>query len=233
MPETEEDPRPDADHGAGVRGASGAQEHEREREHDHDHAHDHGHEHEHEHEHGHDHDHDHDHTLLSERLPEGLWRVSPESSEVNFRARTFFGLLPVNGYFGDFAGELRVDADGHGEGFLTVDTNSIHTGIERRDQHLRSADFFHALAHPEMSFSVSAVEASGQEHLNMSGTLTLRTRELALAFPVYAILHGDHLHIEGRVQIDHHGAGLGWKRPGLVGARVRADVALTLNPATA
>jgi polyisoprenoid-binding protein YceI len=210
-----------------------------EERHERDHGHDrHEDDHDHDHDHGDDHDHaghdhaGHDHTLITDRLPEGLWRVDPESSEVNFKARTLFGLVPVSGFFEGFGGELRIDAEGNAEGTLTVETGTLHTGIARRDKHLLSKDFFHAVEHPHMTFKVDGIEVSGQEHLNVTGSLSLRTSDLALSFPVFAILHGDHLHIEGQVVIDRHSVGLRWGSSGMVGRSVRADVALTLNPAT-
>ena len=187
-----------------------------------------GHEHDH---HGHDHDHDHgdhDHSLIVDRLPAGLWTVDASSSEVNFRTRSMW-IIPVNGYFKRFSGELQVDQDGHAKGNLVVETTTLATGINRRDEHLRTADFFHVTQHPHMVFALEKLEPTGEDHLQLSGSLTIRDRSIPLSFPVYAIRHGDHLHIEGRAQIDHRQAGLGWAKPGLVGSKVRADVALTLH----
>jgi len=176
------------------------------------------------------HEHDHDHTLITDRLPEGVWRVDPGSSEVNFKARTIFGLVPVNGYFEAFEGELTVDGRGHATGSLVVDTTTIVTGIARRDQHLRSADVFDVQQYPRMPFTLEAVQSSGQDHLNLTGSLKIRETLIPLTFAAYAIQHGDHLHIEARVRIDHHAAGLSWGRFGMVARTARADVALTLNP---
>jgi polyisoprenoid-binding protein YceI len=195
-------------------------------EHDHDHEH-HGHDHEHD---GHDHDpdHDHDHALIVDRLPEGHWTVDQHGSEVLFKARALFGLLPVAGIFQEFSGELAVDADGGVSGRLVVQTASVNSGIDRRDADLRSAAYFDSDTYPEMTFTVERLEPSGSEHLNMSGTLQIEQKSLPLRFPVYAIAHGDHLHLEGRVIVDHDAGGLGWSKPVLVGKRVRAEAALTL-----
>lgn len=212
--------------------------------HDHDHPHDHDHDHDHEHpqEHGHDHDHDddehhhhghhdHDHTLIVDRLPAGRWVVDHGSSEVNFRARALLGLLPVSGYFGDFAGEMQIAEDGRAAGSLVVEMATVNTGIATRDEDLRSEKYFDVSGHPQMTFTLESVAPSGHDHLNVRGTLRVRDTDIPLAFPAYAIAHGDHLHLEGRVRIDHHAAGLGWRKPGMVGKSVRADVALTLQPA--
>jgi len=200
--------------------------------HGHDHEHDHeGHERDHE---GHDHeghDHDHDHTLIVDRLPAGAWTVDHASSEVLFRAKALWGLLPVTGMFEQFNGEMTVDADGSASGRLTVGTASLKTGIGRRDADLRSASYFDAANHPEMIFGLEQVAPTGEDHLEVTGTLTIRDTEIPVVFPIYAIAHGDHLHIEGQILVDHDAAGLGWAKFGMVGKTARAELALTLNPA--
>jgi len=172
---------------------------------------------------------DEEYEVLSDRLPAGTWRVDPDSSQVNFRARTLF-VLPVNGFFERFSGELRVDQDGTAAGALVIDTASIQTGIDRRDEQLRGGDYFLAGEHPEMTFTLESLAAS-RDTLKLDGSLRVRSQSLPLSFPVTAIAHGDHLHLEGRVRVDLGTTGLGWARAGMVGRVARADVALTLQPA--
>jgi len=201
-------------------------------EHDHNaHGHD-GHDHnEHEHEHDHDHDgHDRDHTLIVDRLPAGAWQIDPNGSEVLFQARAF-GFLPVTGIFENFSGEMSVDAAGGVSGQLVVQTASINSGWGRRDGRLRSASYFHIDKYPEMTFTLDKFEPSGSEHLNLSGSLQIHHKAVPLNFPVHAIAHGDHLHLEGEVTIDHDVAGLGWSKPIFVANRLRAEAALTLTRA--
>ena len=196
------------------------------------HVHDHEHAHDHSHDEGHDHDahdHDDDHALIIDRLPAGTWRVEHGSSEVNFRAKALFGLLPVNGFFDGFSGDLQVDEDGSAHGSLVVETATLKTGIDRRDADLKSSRYLDSTGHPQMTFTLDSIASSGDDHLNLTGSLVVRDKTIPLSFPVYAIQHGDHLHIEGRVQVNHHAAGFDWAKPGMVGKAVRADVALTLT----
>lgn len=179
----------------------------------------------------HEHEHDHDHQLIVDRLPAGRWHIDPDSSEVLFKARTLFGVLPVTGMFEWFSGEIVVDDAGGVDGSLVVETASLDTGIARRDRQLRGSRYFDVERYPQMTLGIERVAPSGQEHLELTGTLTLCGRQIPLNFPVYVIAHGEHLHLEGTVIIDHEVAGLGWTKPGLIGKRVRAEAALTLNPA--
>jgi polyisoprenoid-binding protein YceI len=183
---------------------------------------------------------EHEHVVIVDRVPAGVWIVDPAGSQVNFRTRSLFGLVPVNGIFERFAGELRVDAAGATTGSLNVRVDSIQTGIDSRDERLRSAEFFDARTHPDVVFVVESIgprtqqemRLSEEDRMTISGRLELKGTSIELSFPVTVIAHGDHIHIEGKVKIDHQAAGLGWTRPGIVGKTVRADVALTLNPST-
>ncbi|MGC9221679.1 MAG: YceI family protein [Solirubrobacteraceae bacterium] len=192
--------------------------------------------HEHDYEHGHDHDHDHDHdehdhVLITDRLPAGTWTVIPSSSEILFRARTLFGMVPVAGEFTGFRGLLTVAQDGIASGRLEVDSGSVSSGIRRRDRHLLSPRYLDAASHPQVTFTLEAVTASGDEHLDVTGELELLDVTIPLAFTLYAIAHGDHLHLEARAVINHRDAGFAWHSP-LVSEAVRIDLALTLGRAS-
>jgi polyisoprenoid-binding protein YceI len=178
-----------------------------------------------------DQDHDDDHALIVGQLPAGSWHVDAGGSEVAFTARTLLGLVPVHGIFGRFRGELLVASDGTASGALTVETASIQTGLARRDRDLRGRAYFDAERQPEMVFTLAQVTPAPPQQLDVSGTLALCGRQIPLSFKAQAIAHGDHLHLEGAVTIDHGDAGLGWARRGLVSSSVRAQVALTLTAA--
>jgi polyisoprenoid-binding protein YceI len=194
---------------------------------DYGHDHDHGHNHDHGHDYDHGHDHDQDHAPIVDRLPAGLWTIDPHGSELLFKARAF-KVLPVTGIFEGFNGALTVAASGAVSGQLTVQTASVNTGWARRDTTLRSASYFDIDKHAEMIFTLAKIEPSGSDHMDLSGSLQIHDRSVPLNFPVHVIAHGDHLHLEGQVMVDHDVAGLGWSKPFFVGSRLRAEAALTL-----
>jgi polyisoprenoid-binding protein YceI len=160
-------------------------------------------------------------------MPEGEWQVDPHGSEVLFKARAF-GVLPVTAVFEDFSGGLSVDPTGAVNGLLVVKTASINSGWARRDTQLRSAAYFEVEEYPDMIFAVEKVGPSGEDQMNLSGSLTIKQKAAPLNFPVYAIAHGDHLHLEGQVMVDVDIAGLGWQKPFFVADRLRLETALTL-----
>jgi polyisoprenoid-binding protein YceI len=66
----------------------------------------------------------------------------------------------------------------------TIDVASVNTGIEKRDEHLRSPDFFDVAKHPTMTFKSKKVEKAGEGKLKVTGDLTLHgtTKEVVLDF---------------------------------------------------
>ena len=80
--------------------------------------------------------------LLADPSVVGAWTVAPERSSVRFTNRTLWGLVKVTGHFAAIAGNGRIAADGSVSGRLVIAAASLRTGIRRRDEHLRSPDFF-------------------------------------------------------------------------------------------
>jgi polyisoprenoid-binding protein YceI len=149
-------------------------------------------------------------------LPDGTWQVDPEASELTFRSRGVFGLVPVHGTFRAYEGELEIDGrDVRGE--LRVEAATLDTNNQKRDAHLRSADFFHVTEHPTVTFSLLELVPSADGTLTLSGTLRIRNNELALQAPVQASrLEADRLRLDTRVRVDRAAAGVGWSRLGMI-----------------
>ena len=102
-------------------------------------------------------------------------QVDRNHSSVSFRVPILGGLSTVIGKFMEFEIELDYDPDNPSASAVsaTVNAASIDTGIEGRDGHLRTADFFDAENHPEITFVSDAVNiADGRGTL--SGTLSIR-----------------------------------------------------------
>jgi polyisoprenoid-binding protein YceI len=149
-------------------------------------------------------------------LPEGTWRVDPEASNLTFSSRGMFGLVAVHGSFGVYEGELEVDG-GDARGELRIQAATLDTKNEKRDTHLRSADFFDVTAHPTVTFSLAELVPSADGTLDLSGTLRIRHNELPVQAPVQANrLAADRLHLSTRISVDRAAAGVGWSKMGMV-----------------
>jgi len=114
-------------------------------------------------------------------LPTGTWTVDPAHSNVDFSVK-HLGIATVRGAFNEFEGTFEVGEDGSAKARGTVQTASIDTNEDKRDDHLRSEDFFHAELHPELSFESTEIRPLGDDSFLIHGELTMRgvTRPIAL-----------------------------------------------------
>lgn len=102
-------------------------------------------------------------------------RIDRNHSTVGFRVPILAGMSTVTGKFTDFEVELDYDAATPNSSNVsaTIQVVSVDTGIDRRDGHLRSADFFDVENHPTMTFASDSVEIDGDRG-TAHGTLTMR-----------------------------------------------------------
>ena len=115
----------------------------------------------------------------------GTWTIDPSHSEVGFSVRHLM-VSKVKGKFQTFEGALTIAEDPLASSVTaTIDLRSITTGETKRDDHLRSADFFEVESNPTMSFASTKVIADGDD-FTVTGDLTIKGTtkavELALEF---------------------------------------------------
>ena len=103
------------------------------------------------------------------------WTVDPMHSFVNFSVK-HMGISFVDGSFKKFDGSIVVAKADLTDAKInfTVDVNSINTGVDMRDNHLKTDDFFNAEKYPTMTFeSTSFKKGKGNAYV-LSGKLTIR-----------------------------------------------------------
>src|SRR5690606_10690727 len=111
------------------------------------------------------------------------WTIDPSHSSANFTVRHMM-VSNVNGTFGKMEG--TVEFDGRNISGVkvraTVDATTISTANEKRDAHLRSADFFDVASHPTITFVSKRAEPAGNGRFRLVGDLTMRgvTKEVVL-----------------------------------------------------
>jgi polyisoprenoid-binding protein YceI len=103
------------------------------------------------------------------------WNFDLSHSSVNFYVRHLM-VSKVHGRFQTWGGTLIIDdADvTRSRVEVTNDVASIDTKEEKRDAHLRSADFFDAENHPKLTFVSTSVKKISDEELEVTGDLTIR-----------------------------------------------------------
>ena len=109
--------------------------------------------------------------------------VDKAHSQIGFKVR-HLGITNVNGFFADYEADVSMDGDDLSTltATATVQIGSISTGIDRRDGHLKSDDFFNAEKYPEMKFVSKAVRNIDGSEFELVGDLTIRdvTKEVVL-----------------------------------------------------
>ena len=159
----------------------------------------------------------------------GSWQLDSQRSSVEFRARKFWGLVTVKGHFNGFEGRLDLSADPAFE--LTIDAASVQTGIRKRDQHLRSADFFDAENHPRVRFVSDSVDLRG-ETLKVRGTLFARGRSIPISVDAQVHQIEGELEIKAATTAPHRELGMTWSPLGLIRPYSELFVKAHLIPAT-
>jgi polyisoprenoid-binding protein YceI len=103
----------------------------------------------------------------------GTWVIDPVHTDIGFVARHMV-VAKVRGHFQTFEGQI-VTGENPADSSVTatIDLNSIDTGNQQRDDHIRSADFFEVEKYPTMTYRSTAVRQDGDD-LILDGELTLK-----------------------------------------------------------
>ncbi|MEO8201927.1 MAG: YceI family protein [Gemmatimonadota bacterium] len=148
---------------------------------------------------------------------ETVWQIDPGHSDVSFRIRHF--MSKVRGTFKEWNGTIRADSADWSKGSVNVaiTTSSIDTGNERRDNDLRSANFFDAAIFPSITFTSRKVEVNGR-NLRVSGDLSMHgvTKPVVLEGSFLGIQPGpqgsERIGFEVRTTINRLDYGVTWNR---------------------
>lgn len=102
------------------------------------------------------------------------WKIDESHSDVQFKIKHLV-ISTVTGSFGKFSAEAETDGDDFegGKVSFSADVNSISTGSEQRDGHLKGNDFFDTANYPTLDFISTKVEKAGDGY-KLHGNLTLR-----------------------------------------------------------
>lgn len=161
-------------------------------------------------------------------LPDGTWHVNPNASSLTFTARGVFGLVAVHGSFDAYQGELEVSGR-EARGELRIQAATLDTKNEKRDTHLRSADFFNVAAHPMVTFSLIEVERRLDGTLGLTGTLRIRDNELRITVPAHVTqIDPERLRLDTKLSVDRQAAGVGWSKMGVIQGKAHLGASISL-----
>jgi polyisoprenoid-binding protein YceI len=113
----------------------------------------------------------------------GNWQLDPYHTQVEFSAK-HLGMMTVRGHFAEVTSVADIDPD-HLEKSqveVTIQSASIKTNNEYRDNDLRSANFLETDAFPTITFTSTSVEPAGEDRYTVTGDLTIKgnTRSVVL-----------------------------------------------------
>lgn len=119
------------------------------------------------------------------------YTIDPTHTYPNFTI-DHLGFSTLHGRFGKTTGKLTLDQDkGTGSVDIVIDVASVDTGFKKRDDHLRSPDFFNAVEFPEITFKSTKVTFQGKG-ATVVGDLTLMGVTKSVSLAVESINCGVH-----------------------------------------
>ena len=103
------------------------------------------------------------------------WSFDPAHSHASFSIRHMI-ISNVRGEFGKMSGTVTLNEKDVTKSSVeaTIDATTIDTREAKRDEHLRSPDFFDVAKHPTITFKSTKVEKAGKDGLKVTGDLTIR-----------------------------------------------------------
>lgn len=179
-------------------------------------------------------------TTAAIRIASTPWTVDASHSSVTFEIRHFFAKVP--GEFKKFDADIKFNPEDLAGSSInvTIPIASINTDNERRDGHLKTADFFDAETYPTMTFKSSSIKKTGDGTYVANGSLTIKdvTKKFDLPFTVLGMM--DHpmrentvvagISSEFQILRNEYGVGTGdYVSDAVIGNEVYVTINLELN----
>lgn len=167
-------------------------------------------------------------VLAAQPLFAAKFKVDHAHTNVGFSVKHMV-IAKTTGSFTDFDATLEVDPDDMSTFAVmaTIQAASIDTNNDRRDNHLRSADFLDVANHPTITFESSELSMMDGKHV-LHGNLTIRGVTQAIEMPIEIVgpvmaMGNTVVGFAGSLTIDRHDYGVSWSRTLDNGGLVVAD----------
>ena len=160
------------------------------------------------------------------------WKIDPDHSTAAFSVRHMM-ISDVHGQFNSVSGTISFDPDDAASSSVEVGINAsgIYTGITKRDEHLRSADFLDIEKHPKITFKSTHIEPAGLNRFKVHGALTIKgimatvTLNVKYAGPVKdPFEEGTSYGFSAATKINRQNYGMTWNFPMLNGGVVVGEL---------
>lgn len=148
-----------------------------------------------------------------------IWKIDPAHTSITVAARHLM-LTTVRASFAGASGEIDLDPSRPERASvrLAIPAASVDTGDDKRDAHLRSADFLDAETYPEITFVSTGIRKKGERQFTVTGDLSIRgtTRPVDVDVELHGIVDGMNGKVAGfsaTATIDRTQWGLVWNMP--------------------
>ncbi len=113
------------------------------------------------------------------------WKIDHAHSHIQFKVKHLV-VTTLGGHFNTFDATMECHNDDFTDANISfeADVNSITTGNEQRDGHLKSDDFFNAASYPKLTFVSTSIKKSDTENYKLTGNLTIRDKTLPVTLDV-------------------------------------------------
>ena len=102
-----------------------------------------------------------------------IWSLDPSHTQVGFAVKHLM-ISNVKGRFTGVQGSVELNPKGNATVDVSIDATSIATGDQKRDAHLRSADFLQVDEHPVIQFNGRRIEGNINSKFSLHGDLSIR-----------------------------------------------------------
>lgn len=165
------------------------------------------------------------------------WRIDAAHTRVEFAVKHLM-ITTVRGHFADVDGTVRENAADLTQSLIEVSMKaaSVDTGVEQRDAHLRSPDFFDAEQFPSITFRSTRIAKTDDGEYKVTGALTIHGVSKPVVLDVVEEGRGgdpwggQRAGFTATTKIDRRDFGLTWNQPlENSGVVVGTDVKITLD----
>ena len=146
-----------------------------------------------------------------------VWTIDQAHSNVEFAVKHMM-FTTVKGRFGGVEGQIELNENDLADSFVnvTIDASTVDTRDEKRNAHLRSADFFDVETHPTLTFKSTKVQAKGDDDFKVTGDLTMHGVTKPVVLDVEQTGRGKNpwgqevIGFEAKTKINRKDFGLNW-----------------------
>jgi polyisoprenoid-binding protein YceI len=179
-------------------------------------------------------------AVAAPALAADTYQFDNSHTTVGFQVRHIFTML--GGKFQDFSGTIRVDRANPEASSVefTIQAATVFTNDAKRDEHLRTPDFFDVANHPTITFKSTSVEAAGESLYAVTGDLTMRGVTKRVTLPVRFLGEGkdpwgtEKMGFELATTLNRQDYGINWNKAldqggFLVGDEVKVQISVEAN----